>query len=262
MVKGKLYIAPKDSHKGQNGKLLVIGGSRAYHGAPVFSLLAARRFVDLMYFYPGEEDPPLIMAVKRIPEAIVVHDLERLPYMDCALFGIGLSDAMFDAESIIPTRIGSWKLVIDGDGLERIKEGPGIPPDCILTPHEGEFRMLFGLEGNTQNVRSMAAKYSCVILKKGAPDIIADGRSGEARNTKLEINRVHNQGMTKGGTGDVLAGLVAALSCKNDIFTAAVAGTRINGYAGNLLMKKSGYNFCASDLADSLAQSYAKLYGK
>jgi|SRR5208283_451777 len=251
----KLYTPPKDSHKGENGKLLIIGGSKAYHGAPIFSLMAARRFVDLMYFYPGEDDPQLIAAVKRLPEAMVVHDLERLPHMDAALFGIGLSNAPFETRDIVP---GSWKLVIDGDGLRRMQDE--IPPDCILTPHEVEFRMLFGMEGTPRNVKDMASKHRCVILKKGETDIIADGR--DPRKPRFETNRVHNQGMTRGGTGDVLAGLVAALACKNDAFIAAVAGARINGYAGNMLMRRFGYNFCASDLADSLAESYAKLYRK
>ncbi len=248
----KLYTAPKGSHKGQNGKLLIIGGSRAYHGAPVFSLLAARRFVDLTYFYPGENDPQLISAVKRIPETMVVSDLGLLPQMDAVLFGIGLSDAPFETGDIIP---GSWKLVIDGDGLQRMKDE--IPPDCILTPHEGEFRMLFGMEGTARNVKEMASKHRCVILKKGQVDIIADGR--DPKKAKVETNRVHNQGMTKGGTGDVLAGLVAALACKNDAFTAALEGARINGRAGNSLMKRFGYNYCASDLADSLAGSARRI---
>lgn len=63
-MREKLYLPPKDSHKGQNGKLMVVGGSRDYHGAPIFSLLAARRFVDLMYFYPAQDDPLLLGAVK------------------------------------------------------------------------------------------------------------------------------------------------------------------------------------------------------
>jgi NAD(P)H-hydrate repair Nnr-like enzyme with NAD(P)H-hydrate dehydratase domain len=57
----------------------------------------------------------------------------------------------------------------------------------------------------------------------------------------------------------VLAGLISAFSCKNDPFKAAVAGTYLNGYAGNQLMKKFGYNFCASDLAEELAPTLKKL---
>jgi NAD(P)H-hydrate epimerase len=244
----KLYTPPKDSHKGQNGKLLIIGGSRDYQGAPMFSILAARRFVDLVYFYPGENDPSLINAVKTIPEAMVVYDFDNLEKMDCVLFGIGLSKAPFDKLELIVKN--SKKLVIDGDGLKCVAGG-SIPQGSILTPHEGEFRMLFGVEGSEKNVIAMAKKHKCVILKKGPIDIIADGRT---QNTKLETNRIHNPGMTKGGTGDVLSGLLAALACKNDSFAAAVAAAKINGKAGNLLMKKYRYNFCASDLAEALAE--------
>ncbi|NYZ74534.1 NAD(P)H-hydrate dehydratase [Candidatus Micrarchaeota archaeon] len=245
-----LYSPPGKSRKGDNGRLLIIGGSRDYHGAPMFSILAARRFVDLLYFYPAERDPYLIGAVKRIPEAIVVYDLKSAAMrgkIDCILFGIGISDARV---AIPKPETKNTKLVIDGDGLKRVKGR--IPKGAILTPHENEFRMLFGMEGSARNVKAMAAKHRCIILKKGPVDIISNGK-------RTVTNRVHNQGMTKGGTGDVLAGLVAALACKNDSFTAAVAGAIITGNAGNMLKRKYGYNFCASELADVLAESAAKL---
>ncbi|MDD5171969.1 MAG: NAD(P)H-hydrate dehydratase [Candidatus ainarchaeum sp.] len=246
-----LYSPPKDSRKGDNGRLLIIGGSRDYHGAPIFSILAARRFVDLVYFYPAEKDPYLIGAVKRIPEAIVVYDLKS-PAMrgkiDCILFGIGISNA-----KIAVPDLPGVKLVIDGDGLKRVRGK--IPPGAILTPHENEFRMLFRIEGNARNVKMMAAKHRCIILKKGPIDIISDGK-------RTVTNRIHNQGMTKGGTGDVLAGLVAALACKNDAFTAAWAGAVITGNAGNMLKSKYGYNFCASELADMLTESFVALKKK
>ncbi|MFH0737191.1 MAG: NAD(P)H-hydrate dehydratase [Candidatus Micrarchaeota archaeon] len=253
-----LTLPKKDSRKGDNGRLLIIGGSRRYHGAPVFSLLAARRFVDLLYFYPAEKDPYLLKAVKRIPEAIVVDSYSSPAIrgkIDCVLYGIGLADA----RPALP-KMKDAQLVIDGDGLKRVSGK--IPEGAVLTPHENEFRMLFGIGGSERNVLAMAKRHGCVILKKGPVDIIADGRTakeGGAGNGKLETNMMHNQGMTKGGTGDVLAGLVAALACKNDAFIAAVAGARINGHAGDMLKKRYGYNYCASDLAEALAQSYADL---
>lgn len=276
-----MYSPPKNSRKGDNGRLLIIGGSRDYHGAPLFSVLAARRFVDLLYFQPAEKDPHLIGAVKRIPEAIVVSSADSPAIrgkLDCILFGIGISNARIaipkletknaksktqpakleiqNAKLKTPnTRLETrgtkpetrdTKLVIDGDGLKRVKGR--IPPGAILTPHENEFRMLFGIGGTVRNVRAMAKKNRCVILKKGPVDIISNGKM-------TVTNKIHNQGMTKGGTGDVLAGLVAALACKNDAFTAAWAGAVITGNAGNMLKRKYGYNFCASELADTLAES-------
>lgn len=244
-----LYSPPKNSHKGENGKLFVIGGSKKYSGAAIFSLLAARRFVDLLYFYPGEYDDHLVNAVKNIPEVIVVYDFKKLARCDCVLFGVGLGDAKFDMAKLVTAK----KLVIDGDGFKSIKGN--IPKNSILTPHEGEFRLLFGTDGTQDNVLDAAKKNNCIILKKGSVDIISDG-------SKITTNKIHNQGMTKGGTGDVLSGLVAALACKNDSFVAAISAAKITGNAGNMLMKKYAYNFSASDLADMLSESFNKLYTK
>ena len=112
---------------------------------------------------------------------------------------------------------------------------------------------IFGIPGTKKNVEAIAKKNKCIIVKKDPKaDIITDGK-------KTVLNKVHSRGMTKGGSGDVLAGLIAAFACKSDPFTAAVAGTYLNGYTGKLLEKKYGYNFCSSDLADLLSQSMKKL---
>ena len=109
-VLNSLYVRPKESHKGQNGTLLIIGGSKQYHGAPMFSILAARRFVDLLYFYPGEQDAHLLDAVKNIPEAMVVYDLKRVSECDCVLFGIGLANATFNLDYVLKN---AKRVVID-----------------------------------------------------------------------------------------------------------------------------------------------------
>lgn len=244
----KLYTPAKDSHKGQNGKLLVIGGSKQYHGAPKFALLAARRFIDLPYYYPGQSDPGLIQSIRAIPEVIILDDLKYTAEMDCVLFGIGLGKMKFDVDFVLDY---ARMVVADGDGLKLIKGK--IPKGAIITPHEGEFRALFGIPGIKKNVVSMAKKNKCVIVKKDPKaDIITDGK-------KTVLNKTHNQGMTKGGTGDVLAGLISAFACKSDPFVAAVAGVYLNGYAGNTLTKKFGFNYCASDLAESLSDTMKKL---
>lgn len=245
-----LHVPLPTSHKGENGKLLVIGGSEDYHGAPILSLLAGRRFVDMLYFYPGECDELLIRAVKHIPEVIVVDDLDIIKKVDCTLFGVGLGKSEFDVSLLRECE----RLVVDGDGLRKF--GSKIPKNSIITPHEAEFRKLFNVPGTKENVHVMAAKYSLTILKKDPQgDIISDGN-------EMEINYVHNQGMTKGGTGDVLSGFVAALACKNGNFESASAGAHVVGYAGELLYKEIGFNFCASDLAEKLAQAYFKLKTK
>ena len=245
----RLKLPSKYSHKGQNGKLLIIGGSRWYHGAPMLAILAARRFVDLVYFYPGEWNEQIVKAVRTIPEVIVLPNLRRIEEMDCVLFGIGLGNALFPAQILQRAK----RLVIDGDGLKLIKGRRELAKGAVLTPHEGEFRVLFGISGTKENVKKAAKKYGCVILKKNPHgDIITDGK-------QIFVNRTHNQGMTKGGTGDVLSGLVAALHCKNPAFESAVAGAYICGAAGNSLKKEFGFNFSASDLASRLAKTVKQL---
>lgn len=90
-----------------------------------------------------------------------------------------------------------------------------------------------------------AKKYNCVVLLKGIEDIISDGE-------KIELVSGGNAGMTKGGTGDVLAGLAAALYCNNDPFTSAVCASSINKKAGELMYKKAGFYYNASDLAGQI----------
>jgi NAD(P)H-hydrate epimerase len=244
----KLYCPKPESHKGENGKLLVIGGSRQYHGAPKFALLAARRFVDLPYYYPGEKDESLINSMRTIPEVIILDSLRQTAEMDCVLFGVGLGGVKFDTDFVIEY---ARMIVADGDGLKLIKDK--IPKGCILTPHEGEFRALFGMPGTKKNVETMAKKNKCIIVKKDPKaDIITDGK-------KTVLNKIHSRGMTKGGSGDCLAGIIASFACKSHPFVAAVAGTYLNGYAGTLLEKKFGYYYCTTDLADSLAEAMKKL---
>ncbi len=250
MLKGilsSLHKPAKSSHKGQNGKLLIIGGGAKYSGSPLFEILAARRFVDLLYFYPGETDPFLIQAAKNIPETIVKYRLDNLSQMDCVLFGSGMDGADFDIYDLLED---ARKIVVDADGFNFV-EPSMLDKRFILTPHKLEFERYFGMEATEKNVIAMAKLYKCVILRKGTPDVITDGK-------RVYRNDVHNAGMTKGGTGDVLAGLTAALACTNPNFEAAVAAAYINGLAGNMLMKEYGYNYCASDLADKLAEVHFK----
>lgn len=235
-----LYVPAEGSHKGENGKILVVAGSRRYHGAAVFCILGARRFADMVYFMPGERDEKLLFAVSGIPEAIVV---EEFPEADCALAGPGMGDAPLDLGRI---RRKYGKIVLDGDAFKQVekKEIHG----CMITPHEGEFRGLFGMDGSPEHVRAMAEKWECTILKKGHVDVVSDGK-------EIVLVRGGNAGMTKGGTGDVLAGLLCALYAKNDAMEAAVAASRANKRAGELLFKEKGYAYCASDVAERLPEA-------
>ncbi len=233
-------IPAAGSRKGENGRVLIVAGSRKYHGAAVFCILGARRFADLVYFMPGERDGKLLFSVAGVPEAIVV---DGYPDADCVLAGPGLGDA--------PLRLGGLKrkykkIVLDGDALSKVRKG-GLE-GCVITPHEGEFRRLFGIDGSPEHVRAMAEKWKCVILKKGKEDVVSDGK-------RIEVVKGGNAGLTKGGTGDVLAGLLCALFAKNGAMDAAVAAARAGKRAGELLFRERGYAYCASDVAERLPEA-------
>ncbi len=239
-ILSSLHKPAKGSRKGENGRVLIVAGSRRYHGAAVLSILGARRFADLVYFMPGERDEKLLFAVAQVPEVIIVKEY---PEADCALAGPGMGDA--------PLRLGELRkryrrLVLDGDALRQVekKELKG----CLITPHEGEFRRLFGMDGSPEHVRAMAERWKCTILKKGMVDVVSDGE-------EIFLNKTGNAGMTKGGTGDVLAGLLCALYAKNGAVEAARAAAYLNGRAGDLLLKERGYSYCASDVAEKLPEA-------
>ena len=97
-----------------------------------------------------------------------------------------------------------------------------------------------------------AKEYGCVIVLKGQTDIVCSPQ-------ECLYNTTGNEGMTKGGTGDVLVSLIAGLACKNDLFLAACAGVYINGLAGDELYKKVGPYFNASDLCDQIPRVLKKL---
>lgn len=134
--------------------------------------------------------------------------------------------------------------VIDAGALQMMDVSL-IPKNAILTPHHGEYTMVFG----TEKIEDIAKNYNCIVLLKGERDIACDG-AGNCRTIEGG-----NAGMTKGGTGDVLAGLIAALACKNDPFLASIAGSFINKKAGDELYKKVGPYFNATDLAGEIPKT-------
>lgn len=258
----ELYRPAKDSHKGQNGKLMIIGGSQLFHGASLWALEVASRIVDMVFYSSVAENNEIVQKLKEEFRDGIIVSRDKLDYYikeaDCILIGPGLprkegmepgDDDTKELTEALLTKYRNKKWVIDGGSLQVI-EPSMIPKNAILTPHHKEFERLFKKD---DKVKEMAEKYNCVILLKGPVDIVCPPSRGEAGspNECVEV-KGGNPGMTKGGTGDVLAGLVAALNCKNDPFLAAAAGSFINKKAGDELYQKVGPYFNASDLAKEI----------
>ena len=262
----KIILPQKFSHKGQNGRLLIIGGSHLLHAASLWSLTVASRIVDLVHYASVPENNRIVQDLKaEFRDGIIVPRTEIENYIeedDCVLIGPGMvrannvaiqqyNNITMNLEDIEKIEDGGQQTavltnyllqkyphkqwVIDAGALQMC-DTILIPKNAILTPHRREFDQLkFKIKNSKlkmeienlkleDQVKRFALHYRCIAL-----------------------------------TGDVLAGLIAALVCKNDPWVATVAGSYINKQAGDELYKKVGYFFNASDLADEIPKVMKKL---
>ena len=269
----KLYRPGKNSHKGENGKLLVIGGSELFHSASLWALEVASRIVDMVFYSSVPVNEAIVRKQKeRFHDGIIVPKNKLPEYIeeaDCVLIGPGMERSRIrgikaikllkDLRAFAPKELmekgetgllvnyllkkyPNKKWVVDGGALQ-VMDKNLLNEKMIITPHHQEYKILFGSEP----IEPAAKKYGCTIVLKGKEDLICQG-------DKLVINQTGNEGMTKGGTGDVLAGLVAALYCKNEAFLAASCGAYLNGLAGDRLYKQVGRYFNASDLVKEISR--------
>jgi NAD(P)H-hydrate epimerase len=179
---------------------------------------------------------------------------------DCILIGPGLTrpdgteegdDDTLELTERLLKKFPDKKWVVDGGSLQVIRPDV-LPKNTIITPHKKEFEKLFEVQATAENCKDMAKKFNLIILLKGEKDVVCspfDSAQGKPQCVEIAGG---NAGMTKGGTGDVLAGLVAALATQNDLWLAATCGAYINKKAGDALFEKVGYYFNASDLADEI----------
>jgi len=255
-----MHLPIKDSHKGQNGKLLLIGGSELFHAASAWSLETASRIVDMVFYSSVPENNELIHeAKKKFWDGVIVPRGEVQSYIDeanCILIGPGMTR---DGETatltnMLLSKYAHKKWVIDAGALQMCDPSL-LQENMIITPHHGEFQRVFQKEAKTQDnvIECSKIHNNVVILLKGKEDIVVSG-------DRVEMVSGGNEGMTKGGTGDVLAGLVAALACTNDLYTSAVVGSYVNKVAGDALYKNVGPFYNASDLVKQLPQTMNELF--
>lgn len=258
----QLILPARGSHKGQNGRLLVIGGSDLFHAASLWALTVASRIVDLVHYCSVPENNALVANAKaEFRNGIVIPRSDIDAYIeedDCILLGPGMTR---DSQTEILTnsllkKYPHKQWVLDAGALQMMDLSL-IPKNAILTPHHGEFTRLWeSVGGNAKSdeekVVLCAKMYNCIVLLKGDKDVASNGK-------ETRVVEGGNPGMTKGGTGDVLAGLIAALACKNDPFLATIAGSFINKRAGDALFKNVGPFFNATDLANQIPVTMREL---
>ena len=266
---------PEDSHKGQNGSVLVIGGG-PYVGAPVLAGKAAERCgIDLVHiavpssvftavagFYTTlithELQQGKIFTERGVPEAVKLSEK-----VSAVLVGNGLGDSKETAFAVRSFLKRLKKpVVIDADAIAAVGAEPKIlkafKGRVIITPHSGEFKKLTGktvpqdLEKRKRLVSAEAKRLGCTILLKGRIDIISGGK-------ETKINKTGSRAMAVGGTGDTLAGITAAFLSKGlEPIKAAEAAAFVNGYAGELATKEYGLSLIATDLIWKIPDVFKK----
>lgn len=271
----KLTVPTALSHKGQNGKMLLIGGAHLFHAASLWSLEIASRIVDMVFYASIPENNAIVQATKEQWRSGIVVPREKLEdYIEeaeCVLIGPGMvrseniekhksfsklvdilaladeAEQTYYLTKFLLEKYADKKWVIDAGALQMMELSwlSQLRGNVVLTPHIQEFERLFHLDPTSMHVSEMAQKYNCILLLKRHTDTIASPH-------ETVLVEGGNAGMTKGGTGDVLAGLIAALGCKNDLLLATKAGSYFNKKAGESLYKKVGMYFNASDLAQEI----------
>ena len=265
----KKYIPPRNlnSRKGDNGKVLVVGGSYMYHGAPILSSLAALRTgADLVYTAVPKVNaqasraisPDLIvipLADSKLTRGSVNKLLGQIPVgIDSAAIGMGLAVENIEALKLLIKSLieRDVRLSLDASALRKeilpIIKGKNV----VITPHSGEFERIFGEEipsnkkTRFSTLERLAKKNSITILLKGQDDIITDG-------VMTLINSKKTPAMTVGGTGDVLSGIVASMLSRNrNVLESTASAAFLNGQAGKIIQKQFGTHMIASDLIDVL----------
>lgn len=268
---GDVFLAVRPrrpyAHKGDFGRLLVIGGGETYSGAPALAALAAYRAgVDLAVVAAPRETAKAISSMS--PDLITIKlEGERLNKGNASVIrrsletanavvigpGLGLHSETQEAVSRIIVDVEEKKipLLLDADGLKVVaKNKRRIIVPTVLTPHAGEYQILTGkqlpegLDARVRSVHKTAQDLDAVVLLKSHVDIISDGY-------REKLNFTGNPGMTVGGTGDVLSGIVGGFLAQGvGPFEASVAGAFVNGAAGDFVRAEKGFHMVASDLLE------------
>ena len=257
-----------EGHKGSFGKLLLLCGSRGYTGAAYLAAMGALRCGAGLVFLGVPESIYQIEAIKLaepvvfpLPDDSGTYSVEaakavseRLKTVDAVLIGCGMgrSDgARAMLEKVL--KEAACPVIVDADGINLLRENMdllrGRVHPTILTPHDGEFRRIWGQpeDDRMMSAAALAQDTGTVVLLKGHRTCITDG-------TRFYRNTTGNPGMAVGGSGDVLAGMIVGLLGQGiRPLEAAACGAWLHGAAGDICANEMGqYAMLPTDMLEAL----------
>lgn len=273
-VAARVPVRPREAYKGLGGRVLVIGGSQFYVGAPVIAARAAAvSGADLVYLaspqhiaFPASVESPYIIPVVRGAGGEALEGLEKLIARVHAIVfgpGIGVTDEARELLSFLLGKARGKPLIVDADGLKVLAESKAkLWSGAILTPHRGEAGMLLGVEVDPIKAdpldlaRRVSREYNATVVVKAPVDAICD------QNSRCRLNKTGHPAMAVGGTGDALTGVIAsfiarrvALGRDPDPLNVAAAAAYICGRAGELAVEEKGETITPLDVVDKIQQA-------
>lgn len=273
-LKNQIIPRKSDSRKGQNGIVGIVGGSRLYHGAPALSGLAALRSgCDLVYLFVPETianpirsfAPDLIVYPLSDSKITIGNSNKILNFrktINSFVIGPGLSNQKMAGLTNLVSKLlkNNVKLVLDAGAINNELLNSIEGENVVITAHQGEFNKLIDKsikseEERKKVIKEYAKKHNFTVILKGEVDYITDGN-------QVFLNKSGNSAMTKGGTGDMLSGIIAThLAMNYKLLDAAIIGTYTMGKVGEIVYDKFGFQFLSFDFLDELAK-YMKKFNK
>jgi ADP-dependent NAD(P)H-hydrate dehydratase / NAD(P)H-hydrate epimerase len=266
-LRSLLPMRPRAAHKGTSGRVLVLGGTARYPGAPALSALGALRTGAGLVAVITTPKAGLHAPIEATRLEVEDWDAQCLEFLhtekaNVLAAGMGLGEVtpeFLEALTRVP-----FPLLLDADALQ-----PSLEPmlqrrtlETIITPHPGEAARLLGVQTTEvtnhplETARSLAERFNAIVVLKGAPTVAA------ARDALTFVNTTGNPGMASGGTGDVLSGVIAALVGQGvKPWDAARLGVYLHGLAGDVMARTRGYGLMAHELADAIPTAWTELEG-
>jgi len=256
----KLPVRELSSYKGEQGRVVIVAGSKAYYGAPIFNALGAESSgADLITLFLPEQH---LQVAKSNSLNLFLHEYVK---GDLGLKDLGLILNECERNQVLLMGSGLGrdkdtlrviKLILESVKIPVVLDAEALFPDIleikqksnwVITPHRSEFKRLFGMEATEVNAIECAKKHSITVLLKAPIDIVSNGVSTYINSTGCPEMRV-------GGTGDALAGIVASFISQGlTPFDAASSAAHYFGLAGEDLAK---HNYCFT--TDELIKHFPK----
>ena len=275
-IRTMISFRNEKSRKGENGIVLIVGGNRLYHGAPILASMGAYKSgVDLVFTAVPKTNvivtrtySPNFIVIPLADEKLTVGSSNRLianlpKKINSAAIGMGMSIPKKEALIYLVKKLieKDTRIVLDASALI-----PEILPiisetNTIITPHGGEYARIFELkiksdrDQQLKEVHKLAKKFKITIILKGWENIIVN-------EEQIAIIKRTTPSMSVGGTGDILAGLVAGFASKMKPFDASCLGVFLNGKAAELAEKRLGPNILATEILNMFPEVIKKYYKK